>query len=94
MRSRFEPNVEAGFLTSESGFGHSGERRTLRWRKVDSNPRSTCGGWRLPASAELRKVPAGQLRFAPDSPLEEAGFELPVPLAIGPFRAPKIAREL
>jgi hypothetical protein len=33
-------------------------------------------------------------KFALDSALEEAGFELPVPLAIGPFRAPKIAREL
>jgi hypothetical protein len=31
------------------------------------------------ASAELREVPAGQLRFAPDSPLEERGFELLVP---------------
>jgi len=29
-----------------------------------------------------------------DSPLEEAGFELPVPLAIGALRTPKIAREL
>ena len=34
------------------------------------------------------------VRFAADSPLEEAGFELPVPLAIGALRAPKIAREL
>jgi hypothetical protein len=33
-------------------------------------------------------------KFARDSPLEEAGFELPVPLAIGALRAPKIAREL
>src|ERR1700730_2140357 len=30
-------------------------------------------------SGERRKVPAGQLRFAPDSPLEGDGFELPVP---------------
>ena len=30
-------------------------------------------------SAELREVPAGQLRFAPDSPLEGDGFELSVP---------------
>jgi hypothetical protein len=29
-----------------------------------------------------------------DSPVEETGFELPVPLAIGALRAPKIAREL
>ena len=35
------------------------------------------GAWT--ASAELREVPAGQLRFAPDSPLEGDGFELPVP---------------
>jgi hypothetical protein len=34
------------------------------------------------------------LRFTPDSLLEEAGFELPVPLAIGALRTPKIAREL
>jgi hypothetical protein len=33
-----------------------------------------------PASAELREIPAGQLRFAPDSPQEEGGFELVVPL--------------
>jgi hypothetical protein len=32
------------------------------------------------ASAELREVPADQLRFAPDSPLEGDGFELPVPV--------------
>jgi hypothetical protein len=31
------------------------------------------------ASAELRKVPASQLRFAPDSPLEGTGFEPSVP---------------
>jgi len=31
---------------------------------------------------------------AADSSLEEAGFELPVPLAIGALRTPKIAREL
>ena len=31
------------------------------------------------ASAELREVPAGQLRFAPDSPLERDGFEPSVP---------------
>ena len=36
------------------------------------------GAWT--ASAELREVPAGQLRFAPDSPLEESGFEPSVPL--------------
>jgi hypothetical protein len=35
-----------------------------------------------------------ELRFAADSLLEEAGFELPVPLAIGALRTPKIAREL
>jgi hypothetical protein len=41
--------------------------------------------WRMapgPASAELREVPAGQLRFAPDSALEGSGFELPVPREI------------
>jgi hypothetical protein len=37
------------------------------------------GAWT--ASAELREVPAGQLRFAPDSPLEGSGFEPSVPLA-------------
>ena len=34
------------------------------------------GAWT--ASAELREVPAGQLRFAPDSPLEEAVSSEPV----------------
>jgi hypothetical protein len=33
-------------------------------------------------------------QFATDSSLEEAGFELPVPLVIGALRTPKIAREL
>ena len=40
--------------------------------------------WRMapgPVSAEVREVPAGQLRFAPDSPLEESGFEPSVPLS-------------
>src|SRR6202047_849182 len=36
-------------------------------------------------SAELREVPAGQLRFAPDSPLEGDGFEPSVPRE-GPTR--------
>ena len=44
---------------------------------------STWGMAPGPASAELRKVPAGQLRFAPDSPLEGDGFELSVPREIG-----------
>jgi hypothetical protein len=39
-----------------------------------------------PASAELRKVPAGQLRFAPDSPLEREGFEPSVPREEEPAR--------
>ena len=39
------------------------------------------GAWT--ASAELREVPRGQLRLAPDSPLEESRFELLVPVSNG-----------
>src|ERR1700720_3154388 len=38
-------------------------------------------------SAELREVPAGQLRFAPDSLLEGDGFEPSVPHKKQPFLA-------
>jgi len=34
--------------------------------------------WLGPASAELREIPAHQLRFAPDSPVEEAVSSEPV----------------
>jgi hypothetical protein len=35
--------IELGF-TQESIFS---SHETLRWREMDSNPRSPCGGWRL-----------------------------------------------
>jgi hypothetical protein len=34
------------------------------------------------APGPASEIPAGQLRFAPDSPLEGTGFELPVPREI------------
>jgi hypothetical protein len=43
---------------------------------------------------EAQRSHGKNVRFAGDSPLEEAGFELPVPLEIGALRPPKIAREL
>ena len=51
------------------------------WREVDSNPRSPCGGWRLGLfRRSYGKFRRANLRFAPDSPLEGDGFELPVPV--------------
>jgi hypothetical protein len=59
----------------------SGQVRTRlraggRWIRTLGPPVED-GAWT--ASEKLREVPAGQLRFAPDSPLEGDGFELPIP---------------
>jgi hypothetical protein len=73
-------NCDAASAIAERSCWKPGSHQTPCWREWirTLGPPVVDGAWT--ASAELGEVPAGQLRFAPDSLLEGDGFEPLVPL--------------
>src|SRR3984893_6987850 len=88
--SRAHPRGKPGFSTFESGCGRETDCLLEGGGFEPSVPR---GGWRLGLlRRSYGKFRRANLRFAPDSPLEGDGFELPVPREMTTIVGPRCVR--